>query len=85
MKADSLISLLSVAALAAARPLPEGKHIHRREVPQEHSHEKFIVIVRESLRIDNPAGIGDPVFGLLGNAVSLAYSLRRLTWPSSSN
>ncbi|KIK07954.1 hypothetical protein K443DRAFT_672836 [Laccaria amethystina LaAM-08-1] len=42
----------------------------RREVPQEHSHEPFLTSVRASLALNNPAGIVDPVFGLLGNAAA---------------
>ncbi|KAF4590098.1 hypothetical protein EYR40_009502 [Pleurotus pulmonarius] len=43
----------------------------RREVPQEHSHEPFLVSVRNSLNLNNPDGIVDPVFGLLGNAAAI--------------
>ncbi|KAF7299079.1 hypothetical protein MIND_00856200 [Mycena indigotica] len=42
----------------------------RREVPQEHSHEKFLRSVQASLVKNNPAGIVDSVFGLLGNAAA---------------
>ncbi|KAF8176984.1 hypothetical protein BJ912DRAFT_691910 [Pholiota molesta] len=42
----------------------------RREVPQEHSHEQFLTTVRASLNLNNPDGIQDPVFGLLGNAAA---------------
>ncbi len=44
--------------------------LNRREVPQEHSHEKFLTTVRTSLNAHNPAQIADPVFGLLGNAAA---------------
>ncbi|KAF9483505.1 hypothetical protein BDN70DRAFT_799731 [Pholiota conissans] len=44
----------------------------RREVPQEHSHEQFLTTVRASLNLNNPDGIQDPVFGLLGNAAAVA-------------
>ncbi|KIW67359.1 hypothetical protein PV04_06620 [Phialophora macrospora] len=44
----------------------------RREVPQEHSHEKFITIVNTNLKLDNPDNIVDAVFGLLGNAAASA-------------
>jgi hypothetical protein len=44
----------------------------RREVPQEHSHEKFITIVNTNLKLDNPDNIVDAVFGLLGNAAAAA-------------
>ncbi|OAG41641.1 hypothetical protein AYO21_04105 [Fonsecaea monophora] len=42
----------------------------RREVPQEHSHEKFLTIVNQFLKTDNPDNIVDAVFGLLGNAAA---------------
>lgn len=44
----------------------------RREVPQEHSHNQFLATVRSSLNTNNPSGIVDPVFGLLGNAAAAA-------------
>ncbi|KDQ25824.1 hypothetical protein PLEOSDRAFT_1066864 [Pleurotus ostreatus PC15] len=56
-----VLAYLSWAALSA--PV-------RREVPQEHSHEPFLVSVRSSLNLNNPDGIVDPVFGLLGNAAA---------------
>ncbi|KAI9720590.1 MAG: hypothetical protein M1812_002770 [Candelaria pacifica] len=43
-------------------------NLHKRQVPQEHSHEKFLNTARVSLAVNNPAGIADPVFGLLGSA-----------------
>lgn len=55
--------ILFLAAMATARPL------QRREVPQEHSHQKFLTTVAASLALNNPDKIADPVFGLLGNAV----------------
>ncbi|KAF8908899.1 hypothetical protein CPB84DRAFT_1843261 [Gymnopilus junonius] len=42
----------------------------RREVPQEHSHNQFLATVRNSLNLNNPDNILDPVFGLLGNAAA---------------
>lgn len=36
----------------------------------EHSHESFLTSVRASLNLNNPDGIVDPVFGLLGNAAA---------------
>jgi hypothetical protein len=71
MKTDSILYCLALVSLVAARPVPNELKVLRREVPQEHSHEQFIFKVREALRLNNPAGIGDPVFGLLGNAVRL--------------
>ncbi|KIX02544.1 uncharacterized protein Z518_08485 [Rhinocladiella mackenziei CBS 650.93] len=44
----------------------------RREVPQEHSHEKFLTLVDQFLQMDNPDGIVSSVFGLLGNAAAAA-------------
>ena len=76
MKADTSFSVLSLLALAAARPIALPSQIVRREVPQEQSHNQFLATVRVSLALDNPAGIVDPVFGLLGDGVrSLALSL----------
>lgn len=72
MKSTStVVSVLALTALSVARPVPGKGKIEPREVPQEHSHEQFLTSVRDSLRIDNPDNIGDPVFGLLGNGVRL--------------
>jgi hypothetical protein len=68
MKTTSILSFVALSALATARPLTRSKLV-RREVPQEHSHEQYLTTVRNSLNIDNPDGISDPVFGLLGNQV----------------
>ena len=38
----------------------------------EHSHEPILTSVRASLNLNNPNGIVDPVFGLLGNAAAAA-------------
>ncbi|PSS10769.1 hypothetical protein M430DRAFT_145929 [Amorphotheca resinae ATCC 22711] len=46
--------------------------LHGREVPQEHSHNRFLDGVRANLALNNPAGITDPVFGLLGDAAAAA-------------
>ena len=43
---------------------------NRREVPQEHSHQKFLTQVTISLNLNNPDQIADAVFGLLGNAAA---------------
>jgi len=54
-----------LATLAAAHP------IAKREVPQEHSHEKYVVAVRALLSGgENPLNLGDPVFSLLGDAAA---------------
>ncbi|KAF7301302.1 hypothetical protein MIND_00695200 [Mycena indigotica] len=52
----------------------------RREVPQEHSHQQILTSVTASLAKNNPNGIVDPVFGLLGNAAA-AKGLGKLTDP----
>lgn len=61
--------ILFLAAVATARPL------QRREVPQEHSHQKFLTTVAASLALNNPDNIVDPVFGLLGNGVCFVFSI----------
>ncbi len=82
MKYDTAITLVAFFGLTSAAPTPEAKNvfsIHRamlrlsaREVPQEHSHNRFLDGVRVNLNINNPAKIQDPVFGLLGNAAAAA-------------
>ena len=57
--------LLSLFSFAAARPI-------RREVPQEHSHEAILRKVRDSLNLNNPDKIVDPVFSLLGDTAAAA-------------
>ncbi|KAL6811534.1 hypothetical protein J3E69DRAFT_377572 [Trichoderma sp. SZMC 28015] len=54
---------------AFAYPLPSS-NLLRREVPQEHSHDLFLSITNEALAKNNPKGITDAVFGLLGNAAA---------------
>ncbi|KAJ7095928.1 hypothetical protein B0H15DRAFT_946471 [Mycena belliarum] len=54
-----LLALLFSSSLAA--PI-------RREVPHEHAHQKYNTSVQKSLIKNNPDGIVDAVFGLLGNA-----------------
>ena len=65
MKYETATILLAFFGLATAAPT-----LQAREVPQEHSHEQFLTTVRASLDINNPAGIVDPVFGLLGDAAA---------------
>ncbi|KAF4819892.1 hypothetical protein CGCTS75_v011440 [Colletotrichum tropicale] len=60
MKFQNSIALSALIGLAAA------------EVPQEHSHEKYLRAVNELLKQDNPLNIQDAVFGLLGNAAAEA-------------
>ncbi|KAH6662966.1 hypothetical protein B0J14DRAFT_452607, partial [Halenospora varia] len=76
--ASALIALISLTS-AAPTPAPAAKNVFSiprmllrgREVPQEHSHNRFLDGVRVNLNLDNPAGIQDPVFGLLGNAAAI--------------
>ncbi|KAJ0166185.1 hypothetical protein CTA2_8338 [Colletotrichum tanaceti] len=58
MKFQTSTVLAALVALAAA------------EVPQEHSHEKYLRAVNALLKQDNPNNIVDAVFGLLGNAAA---------------
>lgn len=58
MKFQTPTVLAALVALAAA------------EVPQEHSHEKYLRAVNALLKQDNPNNIVDAVFGLLGNAAA---------------
>jgi hypothetical protein len=58
-----LMALLISSSLALPVPI-------RREVPQEHSHQQFLTSVQKSLNLNNPNGIVDSVFGLLGNAAA---------------
>jgi len=60
----ALLVLATLSSLGSALPV-------RREVPQEHSHEKFITSVRTSLNLNNPDQIQDPVFALLGAAAAI--------------
>ncbi|KAK1658955.1 hypothetical protein BDP55DRAFT_563919 [Colletotrichum godetiae] len=60
MKFQTSIALAALVAFAAA------------EVPQEHSHEKYLRAVNALLKQDNPNNIQDAVFGLLGNAAAAA-------------
>lgn len=79
MKYESATLLLAFFGLATAAPMPDARNkyvptyrIRGREVPQEHSHERFLTGVRTNLNLDNPDEIQDPVFGLLGNAAAAA-------------
>jgi len=74
----AVVLALSLAGYTLARPLPY--QLGRREVPQEHSHEKFLTSVGTNLDLNNPLGIVDPVFALLGNAAATA-GLGQLTDP----
>lgn len=56
------------------QPIAKRSAQHRslatREVPQEHSHEKFLRLTNTALKLDNPDEIQDAVFGLLGAAAA---------------
>lgn len=78
----SLTFTAALLGLASASPLglPGFKrfapsklgHLHKRQVPQEHSHDFVLEITREFLNLDNPKSIQDPVFGLLGDGAAAA-------------
>jgi hypothetical protein len=78
MKCESLPIVAAFLGLATAAPTPVAKNVFafsipammRREVPQEHSHNRFLDGVRVNLNIHNPNQIEDPVFGLLGDAAA---------------
>lgn len=69
MKYQAILGFTAIG-FAAAGPLPH--RMQAREVPQEHSHNIFLDLVRTSLNLNNPKKIQDPVFGLLGNAAAAA-------------
>ena len=77
MKTEIFVSALASLSLVASRPL--GHRMTKREVPQEHSHNAILATVQTSLQTNNPAGIQDSVFGLLGNAVrsDQGFSMQR--------
>jgi hypothetical protein len=70
MKYQAAVAFAALG-LASAGPVPH-RQVKAREVPQEHSHNIFLDLVRTSLALDNPKKIQDPVFGLLGNAAAAA-------------
>lgn len=81
MKFTSTILSASLLGYATASPLGLHRHrsvhrrvnnIHKREVPQEHSHDLFLTITNDALKLENPKGIVDAVFGLLGNGAAAA-------------
>ncbi|TVY15637.1 hypothetical protein LARI1_G004914 [Lachnellula arida] len=77
MKYESL-SLIALIGLTSAAPMPAAENtlpryiLRAREVPQEHSHNRFIAGANANLNINNPAGIKDAVFGLLGDTAAAA-------------
>ncbi|KIJ53352.1 hypothetical protein M422DRAFT_43039 [Sphaerobolus stellatus SS14] len=70
--------VLTASLISAVVAAPVGQV--RREVPQEHSHNQFITLVKTSLDLNNPNEIVDPVFGLLGDAAA-AEGLGKITDP----
>ena len=58
-------ALISHACLLSASPF-------KREVPQEHSHDLFVSLTQQALLKNNPQGIKDAVFGLLGSQAAAA-------------
>ncbi|KAK2055066.1 hypothetical protein LY76DRAFT_521186 [Colletotrichum caudatum] len=65
------VAFASSALLGVVSGAPQHlRRVAKREVPQEHSHELFVVTTREFLAKNNPQQIADPVFGLLGDAAA---------------
>ncbi|MCJ1441999.1 MAG: hypothetical protein MMC23_002491 [Stictis urceolatum] len=71
MRSEIFTSFVLGASLAATRPLNQRTPFTKREVPQEHSHQPFVAAVKDALKINNPDGIVDSVFGLLGNGAAV--------------
>lgn len=64
-------ALFALAGVASAREIPlAARKMAKREVPQEHSHEKILVDTNTLLQLNNPLEIQDAVFALLGNAAA---------------
>lgn len=69
-----------VFALPIRREVPQGQisaavMIVPRLTPStfiEHSHNAIVDATRTALNLNNPDGIVDPIFGLLGNAAAAA-------------
>ncbi|KAJ4138665.1 hypothetical protein NW768_002517 [Fusarium equiseti] len=79
MKFSAACVALSIGAATASpafrspivpKHVARSKTIHKRQVPQEHSHDFVLNITKEFLELDNPKEIADPVFGLLGDAAA---------------
>ncbi|KAI0396716.1 hypothetical protein F5Y17DRAFT_78180 [Xylariaceae sp. FL0594] len=73
------IAFWVMAGVASARPdamriskQTQSSVKFRREVPQEHSHEKFLTGVGAALNLNNVDKVQDPVFALLGNKAAAA-------------
>ncbi|KAJ7702172.1 hypothetical protein B0H16DRAFT_1440507 [Mycena metata] len=65
LSCKTVLLALLVSSSSLALPI-------RREVPLEHSHQAILTSVTTRLSKNNPDGIVDPVFGLLGNAAAAA-------------
>ncbi|KAJ4001695.1 hypothetical protein F5050DRAFT_1708057 [Lentinula boryana] len=62
-----------VLALAYTAATNIAAPILRREVPQEHAHEDILILMRDAIATgSNSQNLGDPVFGLLGDAAAAA-------------
>ena len=82
MKYETATYLIAFFGMAVAAPMPVAAPktvfsipramLRGREVPQEHSHDRFLDGVRVNLALNNPNNIQDPVFGLLGDAAAAA-------------
>jgi hypothetical protein len=77
MKYETATLLIAFFGLSTAVPTPRVNNllvprytIRGREVPQEHSHERFLISTNTNLKLDNPDAIADAVFGLLGDAAA---------------
>lgn len=77
MLTSQLFVLLAAFGIAASnarviRDKNNGRMLRkvRRQVPQEHSHEFYLRATSAALALNNPDGIVDAVFGLLGNAAA---------------
>ena len=79
MKFSAACVALSIGAATASpvfrspivpKHVARSKTIHKRQVPQEHSHDFVLNITKEFLELDNPKEIADPVFGMLGDAAA---------------
>ena len=78
MKFETNAALLMLLGVAAARPDAVKMHKRglrasakfRREVPQEHSHERFLTGVEAALNLNNVDNVQAAVFALLGNAAA---------------
>ena len=79
MKFETNAALLMLLSTAAAHP--DAVKVHkrgllqrsakfRREVPQEHSHERFLTGVEAALNLNNVDEVQAAVFALLGNAAA---------------